>query len=768
MRLLNVETRKLQEFVINIPRYAILSHTWGDDEVTFQDLERPDHTKKRGYTKINGLCCLAAKNGFEWVWVDTCCIDKTSSAELSEAINSMFRWYKESHICYAYLEDIQPEKCPAYIEDDKPHNDLDRVDYEWPSDEPEEYDFPAAFVSHFGSSRWFTRGWTLQELLAPKNLYFFNAAWKEFGTRSTLAHRIESITSIPARFLRKHPHPDFRSAKVAVRMSWAARRQTTRVEDVAYSLLGIFDVNMPMLYGEGERSFERLQTEILKQASDDSILAWARKGENESNLERPQTEMMKQSSDESIPSWTWKYKGKPKPVKNLDGGFGIFMGEGVLAQCPDDFAWWTSTQAMDFYEKSNFSADVTTRGLRVTLPVLKSRGKSSYGVLNCMVDNNFDQILAVRLYHTDVADEYERETNGLVTLSWQTVKKCQQTTFCLLKSDQQRLSHERSLWNNWRRAVIRIQGPDDWATRLVKVESESYYQEEGGSIFAEVDTQCWSRILLHYKKIPVDGKQDNSSNEDGFVVVLDERTSLRALFSLQLEPPPFICYTMPVQKGVELEHLISDNQHGQLHWHIPRNELRDLSKLRNSFSLKAGVPQAKIEREKFLDQERFLVKISYTQSLAQYATPITRTITNLRPRMSPQWARGLHCNALLIMHNAFIIQIPYIACLLNSKRRMVGWKETLVCEGLMLLNILIRSKACLTLLHTPMAPWNDDIEFYYQKIDLVFAVLFPFSMYTLFPRSRKELKVNPVVSVLCSIAILKLAMRGRKLLEDLQ
>ncbi|KAK1676716.1 heterokaryon incompatibility protein-domain-containing protein, partial [Colletotrichum godetiae] len=306
MRLLNVETRKLREFVISVPEYAILSHTWGDDEVTFQDLDCPDHTKKRGYTKIDGFCCLAAKNGFEWVWVDTCCIDKTSSAELSEAINSMYRWYKDSQICYAYLEDIQPD------------DDLN------------------GFDRQFGNSRWFTRGWTLQELLAPPAVSFFNAAWKELGTRSSLAREIGSITSIPTDFLRdRHVH----RAKVAERMSWAARRQTTRVEDRAYSLLGIFDVNMPLLYGEAEKAFERLQIEVMRQSSDDSILAWSLTHELQSlkSLDDPNI-----SNASTIPA---------------------------LASSPGDFVGWVDTQTEGFYERTSSIMEMTNRGLRVALPV---------------------------------------------------------------------------------------------------------------------------------------------------------------------------------------------------------------------------------------------------------------------------------------------------------------------------------------------------------------------------------------------------------------
>ncbi|KAK1472756.1 HET domain-containing protein [Colletotrichum cuscutae] len=636
MRLRNVETRRLQEF-------------FGETS--------PDHTKKRGYTKIDGICCLAARNGFKWVWVDTCCIDNTSSAELSEAINSMYKWYKDSSTCYAYLEDVQ------------------------------QGDDPSSFDRQLCNSRWFTRGWTLQELLAPETVEFFDAAWENLGTRSSLAPKIESITKIPTDFLeRNEESPAIRSAKIAMRMSWAARRQTTRVEDRAYSLLGIFDVNMPLLYGEGEGAFERLQIEIMKKPSDDSILAWARKGETGIILERerielmerndmkqstdnstlvltsegkgkgalesPQTEMMGQPSDDSIPSWTWKYEGKPEPVKNLDSIFGILWDKGLLAQCPDDFAWWTSTQPMDFYEKSNFGTDMTTRGLHVTLPVLKGRGECSYVVLNCMLDNSLDQILAVRLYHTDVADEYEREADGLVTLSWQVAKKCQQMTFYLLNSDQQRLPDVPSLWNDWRSTVIRIQGPDDWATRLVRVRPKNSYQRERSLVVVkDIHNEHWPQILLHYKKIPMDDEQDDSSNGDGFVVVLEKRTPLRAIFSLELEPPPFVCYTIPMRKKEELEHLVPENLDERTVWNLLHNESRNLSEPRNGFSLKAGAPQAKIEREKFLDRERFLVKISYTQSLAQYARSVAVSITHLYLGIASPVVHALRFYGLLLITN---------------------------------------------------------------------------------------------------------------------
>jgi hypothetical protein len=177
--------------------------------------------------------------------VDTCCIDKTSSAELSEAINSMFRWHEIATICYAYLTDV----------------------YSY-ADSPE-----------FAKSRWFRRGWTLQELLAPSVLRFFNASWTYIGDRSQLSSVIVAITKIDIHYLdvglgtNEYRIESIRSAPVARRMSWASERVTMRVEDMAYCLLGIFGVNMPMLYGEGGRAFVRLQEEILKESIDMTIFA---------------------------------------------------------------------------------------------------------------------------------------------------------------------------------------------------------------------------------------------------------------------------------------------------------------------------------------------------------------------------------------------------------------------------------------------------------------------------------------------------------------
>jgi hypothetical protein len=245
MRLLNTETRKLEFFPDSeTPLYAILSHRWGEDEVLFSDIDQGvSYTEKKGYAKLNGACVQAESQGFRYVWIDTCCIDKSSSAELSEAINSMFRWYQDSTVCYAYLVDFE-SPCLTYRQ------------------------------SRFRRSSWFSRGWTLQELIAPTVVIFYNNVWVEIGTKSSLCQLISEITLIPLAILNG---ANVNTASVAQRMAWASRRKTTRIEDEAYCLMGIFGINMPMLYGEGEAAFLRLQEEIIKTSDDHSIFAWSAK-----------------------------------------------------------------------------------------------------------------------------------------------------------------------------------------------------------------------------------------------------------------------------------------------------------------------------------------------------------------------------------------------------------------------------------------------------------------------------------------------------------
>ncbi|KAH7323104.1 heterokaryon incompatibility protein-domain-containing protein [Stachybotrys elegans] len=231
-----------------LPSYAILSHTWGDDEVTWDDFQKGTATQKPRFRKIRHSCLQATSEGFEWIWIDSACIDKSSSAELSEAINSMYQWYQQAEICYAYLEGVSAT-----------------VD-------------ATLSTGEFAKCKWFTRGWTLQELLAPRDVIFYSEDWCKIGTKAELCDNLSVITGIDQDIL--VGTKPLNSASVAKRMSWAAYRETTRVEDIAYCLMGIFDVNMPMLYGEGSKAFLRLQEEIMKQSDDQSIFAWV-------NLEVP-------------------------------------------------------------------------------------------------------------------------------------------------------------------------------------------------------------------------------------------------------------------------------------------------------------------------------------------------------------------------------------------------------------------------------------------------------------------------------------------------
>jgi hypothetical protein len=271
MRLLDVSTHQLVACNDDQPpSYAVLSHTWGMpiEEVSFQEVQASTTklsadpkpltwTTKSGWLKIQHACAEALRLGYQYLWVDTCCIDKSSSAELQEGINSMFRWYEGAGVCLAYLSDVEPN-C-----------DL------------------AAHGSAFRKAKWFSRGWTLQELLAPQMVMFFDRDWNYIDNKGSLSAVIEETSGIEARYIGvDHHNPQsfegsayerLREASVAQRMSWMSGRETTRREDMAYCLLGIFDIHMPMVYGEGDKAFARLQEEIMKASDDTTLLAWGYK-----------------------------------------------------------------------------------------------------------------------------------------------------------------------------------------------------------------------------------------------------------------------------------------------------------------------------------------------------------------------------------------------------------------------------------------------------------------------------------------------------------
>ncbi|KAK4553284.1 hypothetical protein LTR86_009584 [Recurvomyces mirabilis] len=219
--------------------YAILSHTWHHDEVLYEDVLSGEVVTKQGYSKIYHACKQALADDLPYLWADTCCIDKRSSAELQETINSMYRWYSLAKVCYVYLADVAAGP---------------------------------GWENQLAKSRWFTRAWTLQELLAPQDVQFFDQNWTLLGHLKDLVKQVSAITGIDVRLL-THKRA-LHTYSIAQRMSWAAKRKATRIEDIAYSLLGIFDVNITMLYGEGTKAFRRLQEEIMRNSTDHSLFAW--------------------------------------------------------------------------------------------------------------------------------------------------------------------------------------------------------------------------------------------------------------------------------------------------------------------------------------------------------------------------------------------------------------------------------------------------------------------------------------------------------------
>lgn len=348
MRLLRCSTLEFEEFMgDDFPAFAILSHRWSNDEVSLKDMIDGTASGKAGYAKIKRCCDRALEDGLQYAWVDTCCIDKTSSAELSEAINSMYQWYQDASICYAYLADVQA------------------------GDEPE--------GEAFAGSAWFTRGWTLQELVAPTNVEFYNHDWHKLGTRDTLKDIISNITNIDTAMLEGADPGEF---SVAKRMSWASKRTTTKPEDRAYSLLGLFKVNMPMLYGEGNRAFVRLQEEIMKNSDDQTIFAWTKTNTKAS---------------------------------------------GLLAESPADFEGCHNIVSASVpWSRRPYS--ITNKGLSMQLPMTAWALETYLVALDCEVENVPDSRIGIFLRLKEERDQYARvliDGKGVDTYKQEMVSRVQ-------------------------------------------------------------------------------------------------------------------------------------------------------------------------------------------------------------------------------------------------------------------------------------------------------------------------------------------------------
>jgi hypothetical protein len=229
-------TKDLSQSELRHFDYAILSHTWGseEEEVVYEDIIRGEGTSKPGLGSEKIRFCMrqTAQDGLEYFWVDTCCINKKDDAELSKSLRSMFRWYAEANRCYAFLSDV-------------PQGEIHGAQWE----------------HSFRLSKWFRRGWTLQELIAPPTLEFFARDGKCLGTKANLKLQIAEITGIPDKALSGH---DLAHFTLQERRQWQGGRQTREPEDLAFSLLGLLDISMPVLYGEGlVRAQQRLDNEIV-------------------------------------------------------------------------------------------------------------------------------------------------------------------------------------------------------------------------------------------------------------------------------------------------------------------------------------------------------------------------------------------------------------------------------------------------------------------------------------------------------------------------
>jgi tetratricopeptide (TPR) repeat protein len=232
-----------------IPPYAILSHRWGDDEVVFEDLAHSSYKDKTGHRKIEFCAKQAAQDQLQHFWIDTCCIDRWNIYELTNAVNSMFRWYQNAAKCYVFLADVSASTAKDAQQQ-------------------------STWEARFRGSEWFTRGWTLQELIAPASVEFFSSEGRRLGDKDSLRLLLHEITSIPIEALQACSLPDF---SISDRMAWAENRKTTQPEDGAYCLLGIFNIDMPLSYGEGKtKALSRLQEELKSTSATPSIIPFSR------------------------------------------------------------------------------------------------------------------------------------------------------------------------------------------------------------------------------------------------------------------------------------------------------------------------------------------------------------------------------------------------------------------------------------------------------------------------------------------------------------
>jgi hypothetical protein len=508
MRLINVEKKKLEEFIGgNIPPYAILSHTWGanEDEILYEDIEQGNINKSGPQLfKFEECCKQTLRDDLKYAWIDTCCIPRSDFTELGEAINSMFRWYKNAAVCYAYLADV-----PAGVDCSDPN-------------------------SKFFTSRWFTRGWTLQELLAPKEVRFYDAAWNFLGTKADMSIAIETITGIPRPVLQGWASLDTQS--VAQRMSWASKRVTKRPEDIAYCLLGLFSVYLNMIYGEGaEEAFSRLQQKIMTEVRDDSILAWGL------NVREP-----------------------------APNGLNPVLSAGALARSPSDFANCRRIRSRQRYIGPMHSPEISGGCLSVKLQLHKEKNGDLYGVLNCGPDDTDDDVVVIPLHAVlSESSEYIRPKYHRVHIR---NKKSLESSPKLIYIQKDQASGNGQLAN--RRHWFYVEESIETNLELIDVQPRSRWQKNHGMIVTanEPGSDVTERSLTRFRA-KVSGCSD-------VVAILE--------FTLSKAQPSARCHVMTCSTDTDLNDLGSKLQY------MRRQAFGKQSASNGRFNVKATVAEMSV------------------------------------------------------------------------------------------------------------------------------------------------------------------------------
>lgn len=408
MRLLHTTEGHFKEYDNPLRiRYAILSHVWAKEgslnypEKNYQDVLEAqrkcqgkglDVFKQLGSKKIEKACELARRHGFDYIWIDSCCINRDSGTELPEAINSMYKWYSWAKMCYAFLDDVdatEADVAKAVDASSEASEAADNADEAAAQTEggqvtakprqPRAKADTQTLEFRIRNSRWFLRGWTLQELIAPQEVLFCSKTWDILGTKHTLDAEISAVTRIPTAVLRNQKA--LKDVSIAERMSWAANRECTKIEDEAYCLIGIFHVNMTPKYGEGSHAFMRLQRAIMKSQPDQSILAWGLSIDH-SQLPSLSGTQLERSSE--VPESA--YLLAPTPVHFSDYPKDIQpISSKRLSQCIDRDV-----------ENPQFSK--TPHGTRTTLPLLTYHPETGptlrLALLSCM---SGDSVIALVL-----------------------------------------------------------------------------------------------------------------------------------------------------------------------------------------------------------------------------------------------------------------------------------------------------------------------------------------------------------------------------------